>query len=181
MKNLIAVLMCALLLGCLIPTAHSVSAADPLFITGRAVNGGEIPLSDVNVSASNTSTGLTYYSVTNNTGVFNISLPSGLYNITATKANYSSNVTYHDIVVGTNGLTSFDFIMNEILGRVSGFITSGNASVGGVEITLSNAQQSFNSKSQLPFGQYSIDGVNPGVYVAKAEKTGYWTPMPRIR
>jgi hypothetical protein len=175
LKNLVALLLCALLLGCLIPSAPSVSAADPFFMTGRAVDGGGIPLSGVNVSASNTSTGLTYYSVTSVTGVFNISLPSGSYNISAIKTNYSSNTTYHEVFVGLANVTDIDFTMNEILGRVSGFVTSGNTSVGGVTITLSNNLRSFHSDSQLPFGQYSIDSVAPGVYVAKAEKTGYWT------
>lgn len=175
MKNLVAVLLCALLLGCLIPAAPSVSAADPFFITGSAVDGGGIPMPDVNVSATNTSTGLTYYSATNDTGVFNISLPTGSYNISASRVNYSSNVTYHEVFVGLNNITGIDFTMNEILGRVFGFITSGNTSVGGVTITLSNTQGSVHSDSQLPFGQYSIDDVAPGVYVARAEKTGYWT------
>jgi hypothetical protein len=175
LKSLVAVLLCALLLGCLIPSAPSVSAADPLFITGHAVDGSGIPLSEVNVSATNTSSGLAYYSATNITGVFNISLPAGMYNITASKVNYSSNVTYHDILVVPGNVTGIDFTLIESLGRAFGYVTSGNTSVGGVTITLSNAQQSFHSQSQLPFGLYSLDGVAPGVYVAKAEKTGYWT------
>jgi hypothetical protein len=175
LKNLVAVLLCALLLGCLIPAAPSVSAADPFLITGHVADGGGIPQSGVNVSASNTTTGLSYSSVTNETGVFNISLPAGIYNITGTKVNYTSNATYHGVLIGPDSLMNINFIITEVLGRVFGFVTSGNTSVGGVTITLTNAQQSFHSQSQLPFGLYSIDGVAPGVYVAKAEKTGYWT------
>jgi hypothetical protein len=70
-------------------------------------------------------------------------------------------------------LTGIDFTLTEILGRVYGFITSGNLSIGGVTITLTNMEHNFTSHSELPFGQYSIDRVAPGVYVAKAEKSGY--------
>ncbi len=175
MKNWIAVVLCALLLGCLIPAAPSVSAADPFFMIGQVRDGGGMALSEVNVSASDVSNGLTFFSITNDTGAFNISLPDGVYNVSASRGNYSSNVTYHEIVVGPNSVVGIDFTLSEILGRVYGYVTSGNVSVGEVTVTLSNAKQSFTSQSQLPFGLYSIDDVAPGVYLAKAEKTGYWT------
>jgi hypothetical protein len=183
LKNLIAVVLCALLLACLIPTMPSASAADPFFITGQVKDGNGTPLLDVNVSASNVTTGISYYSSTNSTGAFNISLPSGLYNISASKVNYTSNVTYRGIAVGPNNGSGIDFTLSEVLGRVFGFITSGEVSVGGVTITLSNIEGNFTSHSQLPFGQYSIDVVAPGVYVAKAEKAGYVSsnaPFPVI-
>jgi len=173
LKNLTAVLICALLLGCLIPLAPSVSAADPFFISGQVKDGGGLPLSDVNVSAINVSDGLSYYSLSNGTGVFNISLPQGVYNISASRVNYSSNVTYHEVVVGPNNSAGIDFTLREVLARVFGFITSGNVSIGDVTITLTNMERNFTSQSELPFGQYSIDDVAPGVYVAKAEKQGY--------
>jgi hypothetical protein len=183
LRNLVAVLICALLLGCLIPSAPSVSGAGPLFISGLVIDGEGVPLVGVNVSAADTSSGLAYYSTTNDTGVFNISLPTGTYNITAIRANYTSNVTYHNVLVGLDGVNGIDFTLTEILGTVFGFVTSGNASVGGVAITLSNADHSFHSQSQLPFGLYSMNGVAPGVYIAKAEKNGYFTayaPNPVI-
>jgi len=183
LKNLFAVVLCALLLGCLIPAMPSASAADPFFMTGQAKDGGGLPLSDVNVSASNVTTGITFFSSTNDTGAYNISLPSGVYNISASRVNYSSNVTYHGIVVGPNDASGIDFTLSEVLGRVFGFITAGNASVGEVIITLSNTEGNFTSQSQLPFGQYSVEGVAPGVYVAKAEKAGYMpanAPYPVI-
>jgi opacity protein-like surface antigen len=173
LKNLIAVVLCALLLVCLVPAMPSASAADPFFIAGHVKDGNGAPLPDVNVSASNVTTGNSYYSSTNSTGVFNISLPNGLYNITASMINYASNVTYHEIVVGPNSAVGIDFTLNELLGRVFGFITSGNVSVGGVTVTLSSIDGNFTSQSQLPFGQYSVDIVAPGVYVAKAEKNGF--------
>ena len=183
MKNLIAVLLCALLLICLIPAMPSASATDPLFMTGQVKDGNGTPFPDVNVSAINATTGITFFAITNDTGAYNISLPEGVYNISASSVNYSSNVTYHEVVVGPNSVSSIDFTLSEILGRVFGFITSGNASVGGVVITLSNMEGNFTSQSQLPFGQYSVDGVAPGVYVAKAEKAGYMpanAPYPVI-
>ena len=183
MKNLFAVVLCALLLGCLIPAMPSASAADPFFMTGQAKDGGGLPLPDVNVSASNVTTGITFFSSTNGTGAFNLSLPSGVYNISASRVNYSSNVTYHGIVVGPNDASGIDFTLSEVLGRVFGFITAGNVSVGGVTITLSNMEGNFTSQSQLPFGHYSVEGVAPGVYVAKAEKAGYMpanAPYPVI-
>ncbi len=142
-----------------------------------------MPLSEVDVSAINVSDGLTYSSASNATGVFNISLPGGVYNISASRANYSSNVTYHEVVIGPNSTVGINFTLNEILGRVFGFITSGNISIGGVTVTLSNMEGNFTTQSELPFGQYSIDGVAPGVYVAKAEKSGYMpsnAPFPVI-
>jgi opacity protein-like surface antigen len=173
LKNLIVVVLCALLLACLIPAVPSASAADPFFMIGQVKDGNGAPLPDVNVSASNVTTGISFYSSTNSTGGFNISLPGGIYNISASRVNYSSNVTYHEIVVGPSDAIGIDFTLNELLGRVFGFITSGNVSVGGVTITLSNIEGNFTTQSQLPFGQYSIDIVAPGVYVAKAEKAGY--------
>ena len=183
LKYLFAVVLCALLLGCLIPAMPSASAADPFFMTGQVKDGGGLPLSDVNVSASNVTTGITFFSSTNDTGAYNISLPEGVYNISASRVNYSSNVTYHGIVVGPNNASGIDFTLSEVLGRVFGFITAGNVSVGGVIITLSNTEGNFTSQSQLPFGQYSVEGVAPGVYVAKAEKAGYMpanAPYPVI-
>lgn len=174
LRNWTVIFLCALLLGCLLPVTQSASAADTFYIIGQVKDGNGDPFSDINVSASNISTGFTYHAATNTTGAFNISLPGGTYNISAIKVNYSSNVTYHEIVIGPNRVVSLDFTLNEILGRVFGFVTSGNASVDGVIITLSNTKQSFIFQSQLPFGQYSVDIVTPGVYVAKAEKTGYW-------
>jgi len=87
------------------------------------------------------------------------------------------------VVVDPENAIGIDFTLSEILGRVFGFITSGNASVGGVTITLSNMEGNFTSQSELPFGQYSIDGVAPGVYVANAVKSGYMpanAPYPVI-
>ena len=183
MRSLTVVLLCALLLSCLIPSAPSVSAADPFFVSGQVKDGNGLALSDVNVSATNISDGLIYSSVTNGTGAFNISLPNGVYNISASKVNYSSNVTYHAVVVGPNDSVGIDFTLSEILGRIFGFITSGNVSIGGGTVTLSNMEGNFTSQSEQPFGQYSIDGVAPGVYVAKAEKSGYMpanAPYPVI-
>ena len=183
MKNLIAVVLCALLLACLIPALPSASAAGPFFMTGQVKDGDGAPLPDVNVSASNVTTGITFFSSTNDTGAYTISLPEGVYNISASRVNYSSNVTYHEIVVGPNNAVSIDFTLTEILGRVFGFITSGDVSVGGVTVTLSNMEGNFTSQSQLPFGQYSVEGAAPGVYVAKAEKAGYMpanAPYPVI-
>jgi hypothetical protein len=183
LKNLKVVVLCALLLVCLVPTMPSASAAGPFFITGQVKDGDGVPLPDVNVSASNVTTGITFFSSSNDTGVYNLSLPDGVYNISASSVNYSSNVTYHEIVVGPNNAVGIDFTLNEILGRVFGFVTSGDVSVGGVAITLSSMEGNFTSQSQLPFGQYSVEGVTPGVYVAKAEKAGYMpanAPYPVI-
>ncbi len=174
MKNLTAVLLCALLLGCLVPAVPSASAADPFFVTGQVGDAGGNPLSGVNVSASNTTTGITFFAFTNDAGVYNISLPIGLYDLSASKVNYSTNMI-SGIFVGPNNVAGVDITLNEILGRVYGFIISGNVSVDGVTVTLSNAKQNFTSQSEAPFGQYSIDVVEPGVYVARAEKPGYWT------
>jgi hypothetical protein len=172
LKNL-TVVLCALLLVCLIPAVPSVSAVDSSFITGQVKDGDGLPLPDVNVSASSVTTGIAFFSYTNDAGAFNLSLPDGVYNVSASRVNYSSNLTYHEVVVGPNNVTGIDFTLSEVPGRVFGFITSGETSVGGVTITLSNTEQNFSSQSQLPFGQYSLEGVAPGVYVAKAEKTGY--------
>ncbi|MDD1743553.1 MAG: carboxypeptidase-like regulatory domain-containing protein [Methanomassiliicoccales archaeon] len=174
MKNLTAVLICALLLGCLIPAFPAASAAESFFVTGQVRDASGNPLSGANVSASNTTTGTTYFAFTNEAGVYNISLPIGLYNLSASKVNYSIS-QINGLFVGPNNVVGIDLILNEILGRVFGFIISGNISVDGVTVTLSNAKQNFTSQSVTPFGMYSIEGVDPGIYVARAEKPGYFT------
>ncbi len=45
--------------------------------------------------------------------------------------------------------------------------------VNGVIVRLSNEQFNYTVASQAPLGEYKVLGVQPGVYVASAEKLGY--------
>ena len=133
------------------------------------------PFPGVNVTAVNTTTFASYYSVTGDDGEYNISLPTGRYNISASLINYSANVSYVDVLIGEGESMTLHFQMAEILGILTGHVTNGTAPVTGVRVVLTNGTTEYSAFSVSPLGEYLIDRISPGVYVAHAERSGYWT------
>ncbi|MEM2944069.1 MAG: carboxypeptidase-like regulatory domain-containing protein [Methanomassiliicoccales archaeon] len=148
---------------------------DVFFIIGRVLDDKGMPLASVNITATNTTTGTIFSSYSNSSGAYNISLPAGVYNISASLENYRANITYLNVVVGFSTVLTLNFTMSEILGCLSGHVTNGTAPVVGAIVYLKNEQYNYSGTSISPLGEYTITGIAPGVYVAYAEKQGYWT------
>jgi len=167
----------ALILGVIIlltmMIGQAASPEDP-WVSGTVVDGGDHPLPGVNVTAENTTSGQLFYGLTGENGTYNLSLPIGVYNITGSMVNYSSNVSYDMMTVNEN-VTGLNFTMTENLGTVTGFVTNGTAPISGAEIHLKNSECEYTANSTIPLGRFEILDVQPGTYVAHATKEGYQT------
>lgn len=146
---------------------------DDVLISGTVVDDDGEPFAGVNITAEN-ATGVRYCVITEANGTYNISLPVGSYNISATRTNYSANITYQMLNVSEN-LTSLDFTLNELLGLVTGFVTNGTAPITDATVYLENAEYNYSAVTTIPLGQYEMIDVQPGSYVARVEKDGYLT------
>jgi len=167
----------ALVLGVIIIltmiTGMAASPEDP-WISGTVVDGDDHPLPGVNVTAENTTSGQLFYGLTGENGTYNLSLPIGVYNITGSMVNYSSNVSYDMMIVNEN-VAGLNFTMTENLGTVTGFVTNGTAPISGAEIHLKSDECEYTANSTIPLGRFEILDVQPGTYVAHTTKEGYQT------
>ncbi len=152
----------------------SAQSPDEWWITGSVTNetGAEFP--NVNVTAENTTSLASYHALVNSSGEYNISLPVGIYNVSASYANYTANITYTSVHIGPGFPNVLDFRMIEILGVLSGHVTNATVPIQGATIVLTG-QRNYSAISTSPLGGYTIDRILPGTYVAHAEKMGYWT------
>ncbi|MFP4545911.1 MAG: collagen binding domain-containing protein, partial [Methanomassiliicoccales archaeon] len=115
----------------------------------------------------------TFSNSTGEDGSYRLNLPHGTYNLTVSLANHSSNTTYGlEVPPSKEGV---NFTLSEALGSVSGYVTDGNAPIPGAEIHLTSEERNYTAQSSEPLGAFEIDGVEPGTYLAQAEKQGYWT------
>jgi hypothetical protein len=147
---------------------------DDAFVAGTVVDGEGEPFMGVNVTAQNVTTGEEFSTTTDVNGTFNLTLPLGTYNLTASYPNFTSNITYEMMGVNVN-ITGLDFTLNEILGTVEGFITDGQAPIINATAYLVNDEFNYSANSTAPFGKFVMTGIQPGTYVAHAEKEGYNT------
>jgi hypothetical protein len=120
----------------------------------------------------NASSGESITTVSNVTGTYRLPLSEGRYNISASLANYSADRSYLNIEVPENITGPFNFTMTEVLCTVSGFVLAGTPVIG-VSVTISNADYNYTVLSTSPYGSFIIRNVQPGVYVAMADKVGY--------
>ncbi|MDH7508706.1 MAG: carboxypeptidase-like regulatory domain-containing protein [Methanomassiliicoccales archaeon] len=153
----------------------SLAQEDNYHIRGFVFDDTGSPLAGVNVTAVNTTTNSVFFSISNTSGEYNLSLPSGTYNITASLTNYTANITYHNVIVDPSHIPVLNFTMSEILGTLTGHVTNGTAPVQGATIHLKSSKNNYSAVSMGPLGEYTINRVAPGIYVAYAEKQGYWT------
>jgi hypothetical protein len=157
------------------PTSMPASAADPEHVISGMVRDLEgVPMAGVTVMAEKVDNGTIYQAITGGQGTYNLSLPEGTFNITAAIAGLGSGVTYSMLVVLT-AIEDVDFTIQVTTGRVEGHVTSKDAPLVGAQIVLSNGNSTYLGRTSLPLGSYSITGVVPGVFVARAEMAGYWT------
>ena len=176
MRKIATLLLTVALLVCAIPvlTAPAMSAtAGSQGFQGTVVNETGAPMSGVTITCVNTTTNTTLTVLTNEQGLFGLTTPTGTYNVTATITNFNPNNTYANIVIRTGSSVRLNITMLEILGSVHGFVTDGSAPVNGVTVVLINDERSYNTTTVAPLGEYRLDGIRPGVYVATYEKKGY--------
>lgn len=133
-----------------------------------------VPMAGVTIKAEKVENGTVYQTITGEQGTYNLSLPEGTFNITATIAGFGSDVTYSMLEVLTM-IEDADFIIHVTTGRVEGHVTSKDAPLVGAQIVLSNGNSTYLGRTSFPLGSYSITGVVPGVFVARGEMAGYWT------
>ncbi|MDD1748180.1 MAG: carboxypeptidase regulatory-like domain-containing protein [Methanomassiliicoccales archaeon] len=176
MRKSIALLLGFVLLSlAVVPASLIVSADDPEhMISGTAKDLGGVTMANVEVRAERYGNATIYRAITGNQGTYNLSLPDGQYNITATISSHGSNVTYLNLPVASD-IEGVDFTIQVVTGRVEGHVTAKDVPVVGAQVVLSNGNTTYLGETTMPLGSYSIVGVVPGVFVARAEKVGYWT------
>lgn len=143
-------------------------------IRGVVVDSNGVPLSGVNITAENTSTGETFSVTTDQEGNYTLPLPLGVYNVTAHLENYTANITYSKLVVDEGRTIWANFTMYEILGTLTGYITNGTVPVPGATVHL-RGDRNYSANSTIPLGAYTITDIEPGTYIVYVEKAGYWT------
>jgi len=175
MKKVLALTLATIMVLCIVASpAQAAGPVDQATFFGTVVDSHSSPLSNVTITAQNTTTGVLITGKTNETGAYTLSVPVGIYNITAGLNNYTANTTYRSIsVLASSG--PYNFTMTEQLGIVQGNVVSDDNSgpVFNVVITLSSDHHNYSARSVSPLGYYSISGIEPGTYVAYAEKMGY--------
>jgi len=165
----------ALLALALMPASFPVEAAGTEHLVAGTVRDLEgVGMSSVEILAERVDNGSVYKTTSGHDGIYGVSLPDGLYNLTATIAGHGSNTTYQMLQVVTN-VDRVDFTIQVITGMVEGHVTSGDTPVVGAQVVLSNGNSTYLGATTFPLGGYSITGVVPGVYVARSEMVGYWT------
>jgi hypothetical protein len=177
MRKLVHITLAAVILVSLLSLMHAEVAAQgtgELLVTGTVTSEAGAPLPGVNITALNTTSMVSHYSVVNETGNYSISLTEGVYNITASYANYTANISYVNVPIGPATNKVFNFGMLEILGTLTGHVTNATIPIQGAKVVLTGDQYNYSANSSFPLGSYTIDKIRPGTYVAHAEKSGYW-------
>ncbi len=172
MRALVLVVL-FLLFAAAVP-ATALGAAPDTFAAGTVVLAGGAPLAGVNITMQNSTGPDQYVGSSDLIGAYNITLPSGTYDVLATLTGYTSNISYRGIVVGSDGVL-LSFTMSALPGGVGGFVTNGTTPVYGATVQLSDGVRTYTAISLNPFGQYAISGMQPGSYSGQAFKLGYNT------
>ncbi len=175
MKRAAAVLLAVcMVISPVLLMSDGAEGAGPFSLQGYVLTGSGQGLANATVMVENVTSGLTYSALTDSVGQYSLQVPiEGVYNITVSLTNYSAVTTYNNVAVPSPVGTLLNFTMEEVLGMVKGFVTDGNAPVNGAIVHLSNQAFNYTATTLSPLGEYEIIGVQPGVYVAFAEKLGY--------
>jgi hypothetical protein len=175
MKRAAAVLLAiCMVLSPVLMISDGTEGAGPFPLQGYVLTDSGLGLADATVVAENVTSGLTYSALTDSEGQYALQVPiEGTYNITVSLMNYSAVTTHNDVAVPGPVGTMINFTMEEVLGMVRGFVTDGSVSVKGAIVHLTNQAFNYTATSSAPLGEYEMVGVQPGVYVAYAEKLGY--------
>ena len=160
-------------LALIVPIPQAEGAPSDLIVAGHVKDLAGVPMMSVKVSARSVSDDTLFTVFTGQDGNFSLIIPAGTYNISASIAGIASNVTYAEVPVSSNR-TGLDFTVNVRTGVVSGRVSYSNVPLIGAQIIISNENATYVGSTTLPLGEYYIDGVVPGVFVGRAEMTGYW-------
>jgi hypothetical protein len=176
MRKIATLLLTLALMVCAVPVLSNQASSATAGIQGfqgTVENVTGFPMAGVLVIARDTTDNSTLTAVSNNLGVYSMITPAGTYNVSASVINYFANPTYPDVVVSGGGSAQLNFTMLEVLGTLHGFVTDGAVPVNGVTVVLANEQRNYTTTTVSPLGEYRINGIRPGVYVATFTKNGY--------
>lgn len=154
-RALITLLMVALLFAPAIGMSIGQSP-DDLFVQGTVTDNQGEPMQGVNITAKNVTTSDTFSALSTENGTYNITLPSGVYNISAEFPNYTANITYSNVLV-EEGLMGLNFTMREVLGRLTGYVTNGTVPIAGATVHLTS--DNYNISGKVTYGNDGVEGV----------------------
>lgn len=163
-------------------SSASISGTD---VFGHVVNETGAPFPGVEIRVVNTTKPTTSFTVVSDQNG-NYTMPSnffaGTYNVTASLVNHTANITYTNVLVKSGQAVRLNFTMQEVLCKLTGFVTNGTTPIYGATVTLINEQRSYSNVSINPLGKYEITKVQPGTYTVVASKVGYYSsdPMPPV-
>jgi len=186
MRKLPVLLLALALVMCsaFIPDQVSSAGVSGTDLTGRAVNETGAAFAGVEIKAINVTTLVTYRAITGADGNFTMpgNFVPGLYNVTASYLNHSSNVSYSNVLVKSGQVVRLNFTLIEVLSKLTGYVTNGDTPIYGATVTLINDRRSYSNVSVNPLGRYEIPKVQPGTYTVVASKVGYYSsdPMPPV-
>lgn len=174
MRRIIVSALSVLLLSVILMGSASAGGLYDQEIRGVVIDSSGTPLSGVNITAENTTTGESFSTTTDPDGNYTLPLPPGVYNVSARLVNYTANITYSGLVVDEGETNWANFTMQEILGTLTGYITNGTVPVAGATVHL-KGEYNYSANSTIPLGAYTITNIRPGTYIVYVEKAGYWT------
>lgn len=168
-------LLVALLVVGIAVVPGMVAGADNITLSGHVERVNGSPFQGVTISIRNMETDVSLAPVlTNAGGNFEVSLPAGTYEITASYEGYRATTSYSNI---STSISTLSFVLYEVLGTVSGRVTDGVTTLSNVTISLFNSVSNFSAQSTSPYGAFRVENITPGVYIVKAFKTGYNTTV----
>ncbi len=152
-----------------------VAGADTITLSGHVERINGSPFQGVTISIRNTETDVSHAPViTNAGGNFEVSLPAGTYEISASYEGYMATTSYSNISTSASTLS---FVLYEVLGTVTGQVTDGVSTLSNVTVSLFNSISNFSAQSTSPYGAFRVENITPGVYIIKAFKIGYNTTV----
>ncbi len=168
------------LVACILPVLSGVGAAPINYhLTGEVATDEGSPLAGATITATNLTNSSETYSITSaSNGVYDLLVPGGTYLISASLENFSlvasdNNSSYNRSI--SQDTSNLNFVATE-LGTVTGFVDNFTAPIFDATIVLVDMNyRTYVGHSDQPRGNYSIPGVMPGVYTARAEKDGFIT------
>jgi hypothetical protein len=164
-----AFLIALMVLG-LAAFSGAVAGAGPVALSGHVQHSDGTPFAGVEITIHDLDRNINVSNVlTVADGDFSETVAEGSYSVAAYRSTYSANVSYTGLSSPTSDLV---FTMNPV-GTVSGHVTDGNSTLTGVLVVLSNKTTSYSAYTNSPFGQFTIENVTAGTYIAHASKDGF--------
>lgn len=139
-------------------------------VSGKATRQGASDHTGVQVFVAGTA----FSALTDKNGNYRLEgLAPGDYQLTAQYPGYAAATTSVSVAAGqTANAPALTLAKPETVGRVSGKVTSFPAPLPGVIVYLAGTQYAAISADD---GSYALEGVPPGSYTLKAERSGYVT------